>query len=585
MTNVNRTLKYFVLLILTAIICFLLCAHDANAVSETGRKNYKLTDGVTESTVYAADSGKKNIVIHILRVQNGANVSLKAGYCNYYKKNSTASSRKKAASKWKAKNWKWGFVTKHVSEYQSIKDKKGAVIAAASMDFIAAKGKPSGKLVMEGNLLSNKSGEDYFAVLKSGSYAIRSGGASTADVEEAVGGGIKSVSKTSRLVSGGKVMSKKGGNREPRQAIGITSDRDVVIVTVDGRDPLSAGITLYDLAMIMKQQGCVEALNMDGGGSAAFLTRRSTDKSVKYRNIHGDGRERNVCSSLLIIKNKKSSQKPITGKSVVSMKNAKTCLAKSSSGIYSYKINGKKQVGIFMINGKNYLFNKKGNGVTKTIKLGQAKYTFKKGLLTKCSDKKAGTVRMGRCGAASDGNNLLFAYHSGNKVLNVGVNPFVKKNGKMRNWKRYEGSLPWYAEKANILRANIGKGVTNIGNYFCYSVPAVGFDGIKSTAPALKKVSISSTVKTIGQYSFYCTSKLKNVTIPANVSKIQKGAFAKSGKGFIKFNRKAPPSFGKSVFSKSSFKTIYVKKTNKWKKFVGKKKFRKLGYKRTVKYR
>ena len=43
-----------------------------------------------------------------------------------------------------------------------------------------------------------------------------------------------------------------------------------MLVVVDGRQAQSVGASLVELATIMRRQGCVEALNLDGGGSSAM---------------------------------------------------------------------------------------------------------------------------------------------------------------------------------------------------------------------------------------------------------------------------------------------------------------------------
>ena len=58
--------------------------------------------------------------------------------------------------------------------------------------------------------------------------------------------------------------------RNPRTAIGITSDKNLVLVTVDGREENSIGMTLGELAGFMKSIGCVEGMNLDGGGSSVM---------------------------------------------------------------------------------------------------------------------------------------------------------------------------------------------------------------------------------------------------------------------------------------------------------------------------
>ena len=58
---------------------------------------------------------------------------------------------------------------------------------------------------------------------------------------------------------------------QPRSAIGYTTDNDLILMIVDGRQPESRGVYLEELAVMMKQFNCDEALNLDGGGSSAMV--------------------------------------------------------------------------------------------------------------------------------------------------------------------------------------------------------------------------------------------------------------------------------------------------------------------------
>lgn len=83
------------------------------------------------------------------------------------------------------------------------------------------------------------------------------------------------------IISGGPYLVKKGqvfvdikeqkllpiGGRNPRTAVGYTADNNLIIVTVDGREEASIGMTLTELANFMKSIGCYDAMNLDGGGS------------------------------------------------------------------------------------------------------------------------------------------------------------------------------------------------------------------------------------------------------------------------------------------------------------------------------
>jgi exopolysaccharide biosynthesis protein len=56
--------------------------------------------------------------------------------------------------------------------------------------------------------------------------------------------------------------------RHPRTAVGRTAEGDILFVTVDGRQKMSAGASLTELAEIMLRLGCRDAINLDGGGSS-----------------------------------------------------------------------------------------------------------------------------------------------------------------------------------------------------------------------------------------------------------------------------------------------------------------------------
>jgi exopolysaccharide biosynthesis protein len=66
---------------------------------------------------------------------------------------------------------------------------------------------------------------------------------------------------------GGKAIN----NHEPRTAIGYTKDHKLIILVCEGRSDSAAGLTLTQLAKIFKELNCVEALNLDGGGSSCML--------------------------------------------------------------------------------------------------------------------------------------------------------------------------------------------------------------------------------------------------------------------------------------------------------------------------
>jgi len=56
-----------------------------------------------------------------------------------------------------------------------------------------------------------------------------------------------------------------------RTAVGVTADKRIVFFICDGRMDDSKGLNLRELASIMKGLGCVDALNLDGGGSTGMM--------------------------------------------------------------------------------------------------------------------------------------------------------------------------------------------------------------------------------------------------------------------------------------------------------------------------
>ena len=86
------------------------------------------------------------------------------------------------------------------------------------------------------------------------------------------------------IISGGPYLVKNGvvyvdiaeekllaiGGRNPRTAIGYTADNNLILLTADGREGSSIGMTLSELAALMKSLGCINAINLDGGGSTVM---------------------------------------------------------------------------------------------------------------------------------------------------------------------------------------------------------------------------------------------------------------------------------------------------------------------------
>lgn len=102
------------------------------------------------------------------------------------------------------------------------------------------------------------------------------------------------------IISGGPYLVKEGQvyvdvtaqklasitGKNPRTAIGYTKDNEFIMVTVDGREEASAGMTLGELAKLMKEFGCTNAMNLDGGGSSVmYVSGRIVNKPAQVGGI------------------------------------------------------------------------------------------------------------------------------------------------------------------------------------------------------------------------------------------------------------------------------------------------------------
>lgn len=106
-------------------------------------------------------------------------------------------------------------------------------------------------------------------------------------METAVGGGPVLLQQGEVRIANNEELKFAGkaiNDRHPRTAMGYTSRDELVILVVEGRNPGKAeGVTLPQEAILLQSLGCIEALNLDGGGSSSLLingknTIRPSDK-------------------------------------------------------------------------------------------------------------------------------------------------------------------------------------------------------------------------------------------------------------------------------------------------------------------
>ena len=87
--------------------------------------------------------------------------------------------------------------------------------------------------------------------------------------------------------------------RHPRSSIGFNSDMTkFVMMVIDGRSAVSAGVHTMELADMMRYAGATDAVNVDGGGSSTLYT-----DALGVRNATSDGHARAVASGLFAVAN------------------------------------------------------------------------------------------------------------------------------------------------------------------------------------------------------------------------------------------------------------------------------------------
>lgn len=124
-----------------------------------------------------------------------------------------------------------------------------------------------------------------------------------------------SIWKAKNAIGGGPVLLKNGlykntweaelfdtasgigpTSNNPRSAIGITGDNRLIFFVCEGRNktPNVPGFTLEEVAYILRDLGCLDAMNLDGGGSSCMLV--NGQETIKP----SDGAQRSVTTAVAI---------------------------------------------------------------------------------------------------------------------------------------------------------------------------------------------------------------------------------------------------------------------------------------------
>ncbi|MDO3412510.1 phosphodiester glycosidase family protein [Saccharibacillus sp. CPCC 101409] len=164
-----------------------------------------------------------------------------------------------------------------------------------------------GVIIRNGTLYRDEPTRDAMALMSDGTMKTYDE-TEVSSSELLADGALNTLSFGPILVQGGEIagdfssvsINKNFGNRSiqdanPRTAIGMISANHYVFVVVDGRSSDSRGMTLTELANVMKDLGATEAYNLDGGGSSTmyFMGR-------VVNNPQGENKERGVSDILYV---------------------------------------------------------------------------------------------------------------------------------------------------------------------------------------------------------------------------------------------------------------------------------------------
>ncbi len=165
-------------------------------------------------------------------------------------------------------------------------------------------GKPSGLLVMEGvEWKEANKNVDFFAILDDGSAIV---GTYEEYLQLKAAGRLKEAIgafASTTLIKDGRIPEDitNTKDRMGRTAVGVTASGKVVFLAVDGRQiGLSCGASTAEMAQIMLDAGCYDAILLDGGGSTTYVAKPEGESELQVVSNPSDGAPRSVADSLFI---------------------------------------------------------------------------------------------------------------------------------------------------------------------------------------------------------------------------------------------------------------------------------------------
>ena len=266
-------------------------------IRQISGKKYAVTPDVTEyEWVLNNDALTQQMMGHVMEVKVGksSTASIAVGYGD--------DNIEAIAS---GNNWKMVETTKQAGSMQT---RRGTNVVGAinAGGYDMSNGRPVGALIMSGTVI-NKPSYTTFWIDKSGNAHITGADECNKAYEE--GNVLEAVASFGDIFENGHARAGlDNSTRASRTAIGIKADGTVVMLMVDGRQaPYSVGMTMAEVAAAMESLGCVQAINLDGGGSSTFATQREGEPEnndtagLTLRCRPSDGYERKVSNTIMVL--------------------------------------------------------------------------------------------------------------------------------------------------------------------------------------------------------------------------------------------------------------------------------------------
>ena len=270
---------------------------DALGIRQISEKKYAVTPDVTEyEWILNNASLTQQMMGHVMEIKvgKGSTASVAVGYGD-----DDIDTIKTG------RNWSMTETTKQAQSMQTRRNTNvvGAINAGG---YDMSNGRPSGAFIMSGTVINEPTGTTFWI---DGSGAAHITSAQECKDALAAGNVREAVASFGDIFENGHARSGLDNTtRASRTAIGIKADGTVVMLMVDGRQaPYSVGMTMAEVGAAMEALGCVQAVNLDGGGSSTFATQRegesenNTSAGLTLRCRPSDGYERKVSNTIMVL--------------------------------------------------------------------------------------------------------------------------------------------------------------------------------------------------------------------------------------------------------------------------------------------